>query len=159
MAIAHLIYGYLGAGKTFFARALERRVDGIRFSADEWYLHLFAGDKPTAHLESAQWDRVLSMLDAVLEHGIDVVLDFGFWRRQQRDDARRRALSASADVKLYWVVCDEQVARARCAARNTSPMGAFVIDDRAFDALRGRFDGLSSDEPHERIDTTPPGPG
>jgi predicted kinase len=65
MATAHLIHGYLGAGKTSFAQMVERQVNGIRFSADEWYLHLYAGNEPTARLELAWWDRVLRMLDGV----------------------------------------------------------------------------------------------
>ena len=32
MATAHLIYGYLGAGKTTFAKKLERELPAIRFS-------------------------------------------------------------------------------------------------------------------------------
>lgn len=158
MATAHLIYGYLGAGKTFFAQALERQVDGVRFSADEWYLRLYTGGEPTTHLEPAWWGRILLMLDGVwpkvLGHGIDVVLDFGFWSRQLRDNARRRALSVGAEVKLYRVVCDEDVARARCLARNANPNGAFMIDALAFDALRAKFEPLGPDEPYELIDTS-----
>ena len=102
----------------------------------------------TAHLDEV-WPTVL-------EHGVDVVLDFGFWRRRQRDNARRRALSAGAEVRLYRVVCDEVVARMRCLARNTNPVGVFVVDALAFDALRAKFELLGPDEPRELIDTTPP---
>jgi len=35
MSAAHLIHGYLGAGKTTFARQLERDIPAIRFSHDE----------------------------------------------------------------------------------------------------------------------------
>jgi predicted kinase len=63
-----------------------------------------------------------------LQHGIDVVLDFEFWSRKLRDNARRLALSVRAEVKLYRVICDEDVARARCLARDSNPSGAFMID-------------------------------
>lgn len=36
MATAHLIHGFLGVGKTTFARQLEERLPAIRFSHDEW---------------------------------------------------------------------------------------------------------------------------
>jgi predicted kinase len=161
MATAHLIYGYLGAGKTTFARALEREVGGIRFSADEWYLRLYANSKATPHLEAAWWDRVLSMLDEiwpkVLEHRIDVVLDFGFWSRQLRDNARRLALLVGGNAKLYRITCDENVARARCLARNSHPSGVFIIDAPAFEVLRAKFEPLGPDEPCELIETTSDG--
>jgi len=159
MATAHLIHGYLGTGKTSFARTIERRVDGIRFSVDEWYLRLYAGGEPTAHLEPAWWNRVLAMLDEiwpkVLHHGVDVVLDFGFWSRQLREDTRRLALSVGGEIKLYRLTCNEDVARARCLGRNVNPGDAFVIDVLAFDALREKFEPVGADEPHELIDTTP----
>ena len=56
----------------------------------------------------------------------------------------------------YRVVCDEVVARTRCLARNTNPVGVFLVDALAFDTLRAKFELLGPDEPHELIDTTPP---
>jgi hypothetical protein len=46
MPSAHLIYGYLGAGKTTFARQLERDIPAIRFSHDEWMVRLYGDDPP-----------------------------------------------------------------------------------------------------------------
>jgi predicted kinase len=46
MATAHLIHGYLGAGKTTFARRLEEELPAIRFSHDEWMTNLYGDDPP-----------------------------------------------------------------------------------------------------------------
>ena len=46
MPTAHLIHGYLGAGKTTFARQLERDIPAIRFSHDEWMVRLYGDDPP-----------------------------------------------------------------------------------------------------------------
>ena len=35
MSTAHLIHGYIGAGKTTLARTLERELPAIRFTPDE----------------------------------------------------------------------------------------------------------------------------
>jgi predicted kinase len=82
VATAHLIHGYLGAGKTSFAAQLEQVAGGIRFSADEWYLRLYAGDERTGHLEPTLWGRLSAILNELwprlLGQGIDVILDFGF---------------------------------------------------------------------------------
>ena len=118
MATAHLVHGYLGAGKTSFAARLEPVVRGIRLSADEWYLRLYAGDAPTGHQEQASWDRLSTLLNelwpGLLAHGVDVILDFGFWTRHSRDEARALARAAGAEAKLYVVVCADDVAKARC---------------------------------------------
>jgi predicted kinase len=129
MATAHLIHGYLGAGKTSFAAHLEQVVGGIRFSVDEWYLRLYVGDEAPAHLEQAWWDRLSSLLD-----------DFGFWTRHSRDNARALALAAGAETKLYGVVCADEVAKARCLSRNPDRGRSFFIDETAFEVLRKKFE-------------------
>ncbi|NJC23977.1 putative kinase [Arthrobacter pigmenti] len=37
----HLLCGLNGAGKTTYARQLEHELPAVRFSLDEWMLHLF----------------------------------------------------------------------------------------------------------------------
>ncbi|HLH02610.1 MAG TPA: AAA family ATPase [Bryobacteraceae bacterium] len=44
MPTVQMIFGYLGAGKTTFARKLERELPAIRFTLDEWVTRLF-GDR------------------------------------------------------------------------------------------------------------------
>jgi hypothetical protein len=124
VATAHLIHGYLGAGKTSFAAHLEQAVGGMRLSADEWYLRLYSGDEPAPHLEPAWWDRVSSLL------------------------------AVGAETRLYAVVCSDEVARTRCLARNADPGASFVIDAEAFDALRAKFEPVEPDEAFELVDTT-----
>jgi predicted kinase len=51
MATVHLICGFLGAGKTTFAKALAEQKSAIRFSIDELYLRLFA-DGPTYDVDA-----------------------------------------------------------------------------------------------------------
>lgn len=158
MATAHLVHGYLGAGKMSFAARLEPVVRGIRLSADEWYLRLYAGDAPTGHLEQASWDRLSTLLNelwpGLLAHGVDVILDFGFWTRHSRDEARALARAAGAQAKLYVVVCADDVAKARCLCRNVEEGRSFLIDEPAFAALRVKFEPVQPDEAFELVDTT-----
>lgn len=159
MATAHLIHGYLGAGKTTLAVQLEQVGAGIRFSADEWYLRLYAASEPTAHLEQASWYRLSALLNelwpSLLVLGVDVILDFGFWSRRSRDEARALARAAGADVKLYAVVCADDVAQARCVSRDAQRQRSFLIDHAAFEALRSKFEPVEPDEAYELVDTTP----
>jgi predicted kinase len=158
VATAHLIHGYLGAGKTSFATHLEQAVRGMRFSVDEWYLRLYSGDAPAPHLEPAWWDRLYSLLrdlwPGLLQHGVDVILDFGFWTRSSRDEARALARAVGAENRLYAVVCSDEVARTRCLARNADPGASFVIHAEALEALRAKFEPVEPDETFELVDTT-----
>jgi predicted kinase len=87
---AHLIHGYLGAGKTTFARRLERNIPAIRFSHDEWVVRFYGNDPPIEHFADycrRVYEQVEEIWPRCLELGVDVVLDFGFGRG--RKETRR----------------------------------------------------------------------
>ena len=156
MATAHLVHGYLGSGKTTFARELERRTGGLLISIDEWTIAL--SDDPV-HLDRELFDRLWLLLANLwpriaLSGTNDVILDFGFWSRALRDDARRRAAEIGAEVRLYLVQCPDDVARVRCLARAERESQGYYIDLAAYDALIPLFEPLGSDESAIIVDTT-----
>jgi predicted kinase len=104
MPTAHLIHGYLGAGKTTFARQLERNIPAIRFSHDEWMVRLYGNDPPIdqfADFHQRIHEQVEEIWLRCLELGFDVVLDFGFWSRQERDETRAKISAIGAQAHLY----------------------------------------------------------
>lgn len=153
MATVHLVCGFLGAGKTTFSEVLAKQKSAVKFSVDELYLQLFT-DEPTRHLDDKALDRLLLMLNSIwpqiLKGGVDVVLDFGFWRRAFRDDIRGQASLVGAEIRLYWLQCPDDIALARCLQRNGSP-GAFLITAQDFHELKAKFEPLASDELNETI--------
>jgi predicted kinase len=114
----HLMCGLVAAGKTTVARGLAQQLPAVRLSRDEWMLRLYGGkyDDPLyverlGPCTELMWDVAL----AVVAAGSSVVLDWNFWSRQRRSDARRRADAAGAKLVLHWVdpPIDEVVQRAR----------------------------------------------
>jgi predicted kinase len=151
MPIVHLIHGYLGAGKTTFAKKLAEEVHGVRFNPDEWMVRLY-GEDPPADQFAGRLERVFALIDEqwvrVVRCGVDVVLDHGFWTRASRDTARARAAAAGAACRLYALQCPEATARARCRGRNADLQGSLYIAENTFDVLKSRFEPLQADEPH-----------
>ena len=101
MPTVHLIHGYLGAGKTTFAKKLAEDVKGVRFNPDEWMARLY-GEDPPAEQFAERLERVFALLDdqwvRVVRSGVDVVLDYGFWTRASRDDSRGGVESTAASA-------------------------------------------------------------
>jgi predicted kinase len=149
MATAHLIHGFLGVGKTTFARELEQRIPAIRFSHDEWMTRLY-GDDPPVDQFAEFYRRVCEQVEEVwprcLELGLDVVLDFGFWSRRERDVVRTTAAAVGGDACLYRLTCPEDEAWRRIERRNTDLRGSLYIARNTFEILKDRFEPLAADE-------------
>jgi predicted kinase len=151
----HLIHGYLCSGKTTFAKQLEQRSGGVRVSLDEWMIRL-TGEN--VRHDDEIYERLYALMaeiwPRIVVAGVDVVLDYGFWKRARRDDARAAATQLGAPHRLYWVRCPDIVARARCRERADATGDVhYYIDDKAFDVLRTKYESLAPDEPYELIET------
>jgi predicted kinase len=138
IATLHLICGLPCAGKTTFARRLEQEQSALRLTPDEWHTRLFGLDLEEEE-HNARHDLIESMLCEigyrVLALGVNVILDFGFWGRSEREDHRLRAARLGADTKIHFLDVSEEVLLARLAARNAQlPPDTFPIPE---DQLKG----------------------
>jgi predicted kinase len=151
MPTAHLVFGFLGSGKTTLARKLERQHDAVRFTPDEWMARLFGEDPPADRFQ----EKAAAILDAMqplwtrcLSLGLDVVLDYGFWSRAERDAARATVDDLGATAVLWSVSCSDDEARRRIALRNQAAHRSLHIAPATFDLLKARLEPLGLDEPH-----------
>ncbi len=118
----YLICGFIGAGKTSFAKRLEERTGAIRITKDEWSIRLIGND-PTID-GYAEWDRKICGLTRdfafyLAEKGMDVIIDEGFWARQERDEMKQRARAIGAKAVMYYVDTPIETIRARVSRRNS----------------------------------------
>ncbi len=113
----HLICGLPGAGKTTLAKALEARGGIIRLTPDEWMEALGYGlydEAARERVETLQWTLAQRLLTA----GVSVVLDNGFWSREERDRYRGGAVDAGAAFQLHFLDVPVDELKRRIAARN-----------------------------------------
>lgn len=128
-----LLVGLPGTGKTTLARALEAERGALRLSPDEWMRPLFGASDPDG-LRDVLEGRLLWVAHRALHGGLDVVVDFGLWGREERaalaDLARHTG--AHCEVRHCHVGEEERRARIDCrwaeAPSTTFPM---TEDDHA----------------------------
>ncbi|RLT38282.1 MAG: hypothetical protein DWI57_12305 [Chloroflexi bacterium] len=154
-----LMVGLPGAGKTTLAKKLESERPALRLTPDEWIPVLYGEnlsqeklDNVRAPVETMQWQ----VAAAALGLGVDVVLDFGFWSRQERDDFRARAKAVGARAVVCFLDVSHAELSAHLSARNASlPPGTFHVSQEELDLWSSWFqpptaDELKADPPLER---------
>jgi len=136
--IAYVICGFIGAGKTTFARKLEKETKAIRITKDEWIIKIF-GNKITSDKNFERYDKNITELATdiafeILKSGGDVIIDEGFWVKSQRDDIKKKILNIGAKPILYYVECPVEKMRERVVNRSkTPPLDSFEINEEMFD--------------------------
>jgi predicted kinase len=153
----YLICGFIGAGKTTFAKQLEKKTGAVRITKDEWSIRLIGNDPTIAGY--AAWDRKISGLSRdvafhLAEKGIDVILDEGFWERELRDEMRKRVVKAGAEAVLYYVDTPIETIRERVLQRNsTSTKDSFTISREMLDGYLVHWQPPAEDEVYVHADT------
>jgi predicted kinase len=97
-----LICGLPGSGKTTLAKKLTQETSAMRFCPDEY----MAENGLDLHDETAR-ERVENQLweeaQELLAKGQNVILEYGFWGRSERDEKRLRARELCVAAELYYL--------------------------------------------------------
>ena len=124
MATIILLCGLPGSGKTTLAEHLARERPALRLGEDDWMVALFGsttghGEAQRDAIKQVQWEIAVQ----VAQLGRDVVLDWGFWSRAEREDYRARAasLDVSTELRFLDVPLDELIHRLEWRTRDPRP--------------------------------------
>jgi predicted kinase len=140
VATLFLVVGLPGAGKTTRAKELAAAHPALRLTPDEWMIPLFgeslAGDK-----RDVVEGRFISVALQALRLGTSAVLDFGFWRRDERSALRELASSAGAACQVIYLPVDRGEQLTRIARRQAAtPEQTFPLTTAELDRWREEFE-------------------
>ncbi len=144
-----MLYGFPGAGKTYFARQLCEHLQAAHIQGDRIRGELF---------ENPQYDKdenqvIAQLMDYMtgefLSAGISVVYDTNALRHKQRRELREMARKAHAQPLLIWLQIDHESAIARVVKRDrrrSDDKFAMPLDKQTFDRIAG---GMQNPEMNE----------
>ena len=146
MRKAYLLCGRLCSGKTTYARDLIRGEPGVLLSVDEIMLALYGTDAGEAHdvltarLQAYLFEKAAEILDC----GNSVVLDWGFWTKRSREEARQFFKARRYPTEMIYLDPPEEVRERWITARNAAiaagTEAAYPVDEGLADKMEALFE-------------------
>ncbi|MBR5091368.1 MAG: ATP-binding protein [Ruminiclostridium sp.] len=133
--------GRICSGKSTYARKLREEYRAVILSVDEITLALFGNDAGEKHDEYVE--RLKNYLYGksveIVGTGTNVILDWGFWTRKERDYARRFYTERGIACELHYLSISDEEWERRIKQRNDyiseGRTSAYYVDD----GLKAKF--------------------
>ena len=141
-----LICGLPGSGKTTLAKQLAKEARAVRLSPDEWKHALgidYYDDAARVRLEQRLW----MLAQELLMLGQSVIMENGFWTREERDELRLAGRTLGATVELHYLAAPVEELWRRLEVRNEGAKpGAVPIKRRDLEQWAARFEAPDAAE-------------
>ncbi len=146
--------GKICSGKSTYAEKQRKAGKAVILSIDEITLALFghdAGEKLDDYVAKTK-DYLYKKSLEIIDSGIDVILDWGFWTKEERACARSFFGSHGITNEFHYIDIDDCEWRRRIEKRNQDilahRMDAYYIDE----GLLAKFDAIFEKPDPSEID-------
>lgn len=146
MAKIIFICGRICSGKTTLARRLINGGQALLLSCDEIseiIFHKDLGDRHDIVMQDVKKYLHMKALDA-LRAGCDVVLDWGFWKKEERQAVRAQYEAAGFAQQWHYADPPEEQWRRNIEKRNAEVLAGespdYYVDEGLFNKLMANFE-------------------
>ena len=141
MATIHLMVGFMGFGKTTIAQELEQKYAAVRLTHDELMVKRYGRNPKDFQTKYNIIDKeIRSKTAELIKEGQSVILDYGFWTHEKREEYDTWAKTLTDDVVFHVVCCDINVAKQRILERTKNDFDSLEIDENTFDVLAKQYE-------------------
>ena len=149
-----LVCGKICCGKSTYAERLRIENKAVLLSVDEIMLALFglyAGDKHDEYVDKTK-KHLLDKSVEIIETGISVILDWGFWKKDERTYVKEFYSAKNIEHEFHYIDISDEVWRARLNKRNSAvsagEANAYIVDDN----LAAKFNAIFEMPDKKEID-------
>lgn len=143
---AILICGKICSGKTFYTEQLRTESNAVVLSCDEIVFALFDGklgdghDEMTARIQKYFYQKSLEILNA----GTNVILEWGFWQKAWRSEARDFFEKHGISYEFHYVDISDTDWQQNISERNKKVAEgdntAYYLDEGLMEKLQSLFE-------------------
>lgn len=147
MKKAILICGKICSGKSYYAAQLKEKYNAVILSTDEATFDLIENEQGEFYnIFAAKVNLYLRKKAAeIVRSGANVILDWGFWTRQNRKDISDYFNSLGVDFEWHYVDVDDEIWHRNIRERNqriSKGNGGcdFYVDEELFNKVQTLFE-------------------
>lgn len=152
MAKVILICGKICSGKSTYSEQIRAKNNAVLLSVDEVMLALFeqnVGDKHDEYAKNTQ-NFLFKKSVELIKAGVNVILDWGFWRRTDRDFAKDFYQSRDIECEMHYIDISDEEWKKRLEKRNQSVLAgetsAYFVDENLAKKFESIFEMPQKDE-------------
>jgi predicted kinase len=154
MASVHLISGLPCSGKTTYSKELRSETESVHFSLDYWLITIFGryvireiGHEEHVRRVLACRELIWSVSAEFIKRGTDVILDDGFFLRDDRMKVSAMAHALGAKAIIHFLDVSPEILKERLEARNADlPQYNFDIKPETLEGFFGLYEKPLPDE-------------
>lgn len=146
MAKVILICGRLCSGKSTYAGKLRKEQKAVILSVDEVMLAIldpYLGERHDEYAYRTQkflFDKSLDLIEA----GVNVILDWGFWKKSARAAAAEFYKSRNIECEFHYLDISDEVWKQRIEKRNnlvsSGSSDAYFVDENLAEKFESLFE-------------------
>ena len=154
MAKVILVCGKICSGKSTYAERLRIENKAVLLSIDEIMLAMFGlyvGDKHDEYVEKTEkylFDKSVE----IIETGIDVILDWGLWTRDERRYAKEFYSARGIENEIHYLNISNETWKTRLDKRNRAVSAGEIIAYPVDDNLAAKFGAIFEMPDRDEID-------
>lgn len=148
-----LICGKICSGKTYYAKQLKEKYNAVLLSTDEATYELIHNEQGEFYNVFAERvNRYLSKKAVeIVKAGADVILDWGFWTRENRREISEFLTSCSVLYEWHYIDIDDALWQKNIEERNNRVLGNkggsdFFVDEGLLQKVLRMFETPDEDE-------------
>ena len=152
MAKVYILCGKICSGKSTYSQKLRKSQKAVILSVDDITLTLLGqngGDTLDVYVEKLEQYFFQKSVE-IVETGINVVLDWGFWTKTERDFAKQFYGSRGIEYEFHYISINDEEWYRRLEKRNKDVLekksDAYYVDEGLAEKFKSIFEIPGKDE-------------
>lgn len=160
MAKVVMICGKICSGKSTYSEKLKQEINAVILSCGDLMLTLFEEQLGDKHNDISKKciSYLYNLAQEIIRTNTNVILDFGFWIKEERKNMVEFFKSKNIEVEMHYVKVDEKTWIAQIEKRNLlvrkGKKKCYFVDENMKEMFGRMFEEPGKDEEYFLIDNT-----